>query len=103
MRPRLLCVPPCLQMVQLPTSPRASPGKDSLTAGNSSDSTLSPAWSVISGLDGSDSTTTVCLQSTLQYGGGLHHRPLRADSSASTRSDEDLYRAAQQQGSSPTH
>lgn len=89
-------------MVQLPTSPRASPGKDSLTAG-SSDSTLSPAWSVISGLDSDSTTTTACLQSTLQYGGGLHHRPLRAGSSASTRSDEDLYRAAQQQGSSPTH
>jgi hypothetical protein len=86
-------------MVQLPTSPRASPGKDSLTTQNS-DSTLSPAWSVISGLD-SDSTTTACLQSTLQYGGGLHHRPVRADSAASTRSDEDLYRAAQLQ--SPTH
>lgn len=83
----------CLQMVQQPTSPRSSSGKGQNT---DSESTLSPAWSVISGLD-SDSTTNACLQSTLQYGEGLHHRAAlwTADSSGSAGSDEDLYRAAQ--------
>jgi hypothetical protein len=84
-------------MVQLPSSPRSSASKD---RSPDSDATLSPAWSVISGLDvHADSTTSTCLQDTLQFGSGLHHRS-RPASSGSAGSDEDLYQAAQRSRSS---
>lgn len=85
---------PRLQMVQLPSSPR-SPADKAKT--DSNDSALSPAWSVVSGID-SDGTNS-CLQSSvqaLQYQRGLRQR-CTVDSDGSGGSDEDLYRLAQKQ------
>lgn len=82
-----------LQMVQLPRSPRSPVDK----AKTDSDSALSPAWSVVSGID-SDGTNS-CLQSSvqaLQYQRGLRQR-CTVDSDGSAGSDEDLYRLAQKQ------
>lgn len=92
-------------MVQLPSSPRAARSKDQ---NPDSDSTLSPAWSVISDLDASEAAqsrqqhadpvnTANCFNdsvNTLQFGSRLHHRA-REGSSGSAGSDDDLYRAAQ--------
>lgn len=90
-------------MVQQPTSRAGSDdGKDPAAT---NDSELSPAWSMVSGYLESDNrcdSATTCLQSsiqTLQYQTRLHHRQgagVRADSSGSGSSDDDLYRAAVQ-------
>jgi hypothetical protein len=80
-----------MQMVQLPTSPRRSSSKQQVAG---SDSTISPAWSIVSNMDSEGSLA--CMQSatqTLKYASGLHQR--RTDSSGSAGSDDDLYRAAQ--------
>lgn len=81
-------------MVQQPNSPR-SPSSKNKTPGSESD--LSPAWSVISGLDTEGSS---CLQSSvqaLQYQQrGMRNRG-RAGSTSSAGSEDDLYRAAAQQ------
>lgn len=102
---RLLVDCRVLQMVQLPSSPRAARSKEQ---NPDSDSALSPAWSVISDPDTSEAAqshqqhadpadTASCFKdsvSTLQFGSRLHHRA-REGSSGSAGSDDDLYRAAQ--------